>query len=189
MRAIRHDPAGPMAIDFLTRDLTPMGNGRGRPAYHDKRFVLESALQEFDTAIFVDADTRITRRPKIPSLKPGLTVVKEVNASITEHLDRFGSHRLPAFEDLAVKLMGNIEILKSARWCSEALFAVTRDGKESRFFEAWARGAEILQSQNMFSGEGGCIGLAAEYAGWSVDYDSLDRLAACTQHEGDGPKK
>src|SRR5690349_3553463 len=56
VRAIRHDPVGPMAIDFLT-SLPPTGNGRGRPAYHDKRFVLQTALQHFDTAIFVDADT------------------------------------------------------------------------------------------------------------------------------------
>src|SRR5258705_4130071 len=44
VRAIRHQPTGPMAIDFLTR-LSPMGNGRGRPAYHDKRFVLETVLE------------------------------------------------------------------------------------------------------------------------------------------------
>ena len=60
VRAIRHVPAGPMAIDFVTR-LPPTGNGRGRPAYHDKRFALQAALEEFETAIFVDADTRISR--------------------------------------------------------------------------------------------------------------------------------
>src|SRR5690242_13117530 len=58
VRAIRHQPTGPMAIDFQTR-LPPTGNGRGRPAYHDKRFVLQAALEEFATAIFVDADSRI----------------------------------------------------------------------------------------------------------------------------------
>jgi hypothetical protein len=189
VRVVLHEPTGPMAIDFLTKNLPPTGNGRGQPAYHDKRFVLEAALQEFDTAIFIDADTRVARRPQVPSFKPGIAVVKELRASITEHLSRYGSDRLTAFEDLALKLIGNVEVLKSARWCSEALFAVTRDGNESRFFEAWARGAEILNSHNLFSGEGGVIGLAAEYAGWTVDYDSLDRLAAWTQHEGHGPKQ
>ena len=189
VRAIRHEPTGPMAIDFLTKNFPTTGNGRGQPAYHDKRFVLEAALQDFDTAIFVDADTRVSCRPRIPRFQPGIAVVKELRASITEHLSRYGSHRLPAFEDLAIDLMGNVEVLKSARWCSEALFAITKDGQESRFFDGWGRSVEILQSQNVFSGEGGVIGLAAEYAGWTVDYDCLDRLAASTKHEGHGPKQ
>lgn len=188
-RAIRHEPTGPMAIDFLTKNLPPTGDGRGQPAYHDKRFVLEAALRDFDTAIFIDADTRVTRQPQIPRFKPGISVVKELHASITEHLSRWGQQRLPAFENLARNLMGDVEVLKSARWCSEALFAITKDGNESRFFEGWARSVEILQSQGLVSGEGGVIGLAAEYAGWTVDYDSLDRLAASTQHEGHGPKQ
>src|SRR5438874_6097766 len=46
VRAIRHVPTGPMAIDFLT-NLPPTGDGRGRPAYHDKRFALLAALEDF----------------------------------------------------------------------------------------------------------------------------------------------
>ena len=187
VRAIHHKPSGPMAIDFLT-SLPPTGNGRGRPAYHDKRFVLEAALQQFDTAIFVDADSRVTRRLRVPEFRPGIAVVKDLYASIVEHLSRYGPDRLQAFEQVATNLTGNAATLKSARWCSEALFAVTKDGNESRFFEGWAQGAEILHSQNVFTGEGGVIGLAAEYAGWTIDYGSLDRLAAATQHEGHGPK-
>ena len=187
VRAIRHQPAGPMAVDFLTR-LPPTGNGRGGPAYHDKRFVLETAVREFDTAIFVDADSRIRSIPRLPSFRPGIAVVKEVQASIAEHLSRWGSHRLPAFEELAVYLTGKVESLKTARWCSEALFAVTRDGNESKFFDAWARGGEFLQNKGWFSGEGGVIGLAAMYAGWTVDYDKLSKLASRTHHEGHGPK-
>ena len=187
VRAIRHEPTGPMAIDFLTK-LPRTGDGRGRPAYHDKRFAIEAALKEFDTAIFVDADTRIRSLPKLPRLKRGIAVVKEVQASIDEHLSRYGSDRRPAFEQLAVDLTGSVETLKRARWCSEALFAVTKDGNENKFFEAWARGAEVLHRHEVFTGEGGVIGLAAEYAGWSVDYKSLDRLAASKRHEGGGAK-
>src|SRR5678815_3910798 len=47
VRAIHHEPTGPMAIDFMTR-LPPTGGGRGRPAYHDKRFALQAGLEEFD---------------------------------------------------------------------------------------------------------------------------------------------
>jgi len=185
VQAIRHEPTGPMAVDFLLKLRPP---GTGQPAYHDKRFVLQAALKEFDTAIFVDADTRIRAVPRLRRFRPGIAVTQAVRASIAEHLGRWGTHRKPIFEELAVHLTGTAETLKSARWCSEALFAITKDGNESRFFEAWARAAEFLQNRELFSGEGGAIGLAAACAGWTVDYASLTKLAASTHHEGRGPK-
>jgi hypothetical protein len=187
VRAIKHVPTGPMAIDFVTK-LPPLGNGRGRPAYHDKRFALQAALENFDTAIFVDADTRIRSLPRLPLFRPGIAVVKEVNASIAEHLSRWGSDRRPAFEQLAIELTGDAEVIKSARWCSEALFAITKDGNESKFFEAWERAAEFLRRKGLYSGEGGAIGLAAVCAGWRVDYQTMGRLAGSMRHEGGGPK-
>lgn len=187
VRAIRHQPTGPMAIDFLTR-LPPTGNGRGGAAYHDKRFALEAALKEFDTAIFVDADSRFERSPALSPFPPGICVVKELQTSIADHLSKWGQHRLPAFQDLAVDLFGDIEALRSARWCSEALMAVTKDGRESKFFAAWARSAEFLRARDVLTGEGGVIGLAAAHAGWTVDYKSLNKLAAAIKHEGTGPK-
>lgn len=185
VRAIRHAPTGPMASDFLTR-LPPTGNAR--PAYHDKRFVLQAALEEFDSAIFVDADSRMTSLPGLPHFSPGLTVVSDLRTTIADHLTRYGQARLPAFEQLALDLMGDADALKSARWCQEALFVVTKDGNETRFFEAWARAADFLHARDVFTGEGGAIGLAALYAGWTVDYTRLGRLAAATHHEGQGPK-
>jgi hypothetical protein len=187
VRAIRHAPTGPMASDFLTR-LPVTGPGRGRPAYHDKRFVLQAALSEFDSAIFVDADSRITSLPALPHFRPGLAVITEVQTTIADHLTRWGQERLPAFEQLAQHLMGDAHALTSARWCHEALLVVTKDGNETRFFEAWARAAEFLHARDVFTGEGGAIGLAAAYAGWTVDYRQLRRLAAATRHEGLGPK-
>src|SRR5262245_2823107 len=41
VRAIRLVPTGPMALDFQTR-ISGTGQGRGAPAYHDKRFVLQA---------------------------------------------------------------------------------------------------------------------------------------------------
>jgi hypothetical protein len=183
-RVICHAPIGPMAEEFLTWK----GNGMGRPAYHDKRFALQATLKEFETAIFVDADSRMNGVPKLPIFPPGVAAVKEVYASITEHLSRWGSHRLPAFEELALQLTGSKETLESARWCSEALFAITKDGNESKFFDAWDYSAEFLHRKNLFSGEGGVIGLAAVCAGWKVNYNTLSKLAAVTHHEGLGPK-
>ena len=187
VRAIKYQPTGPMAIDFGTRS-PAVGIERGEPAYHDKRFALLAALEEFETAIFVDADTRVRALRRLPNFRPGIAVTTMINASIAEHLTRFGSHRRPAFEKLAVELTGDAEMIKSARWCSEALFAITRDGNEGKFFETWARGAELLESEGLFTGEGGVIGLAAVCAGWTVDYKTLGKLARRMQHEGGGPK-
>ena len=187
VRAVGHVPTGPMAIDFVTR-LPGTGNGRGGPAYHDKRFALQAALEEFETAIFVDADTRVNSLPRLPVFRPGIAVTKDVNASIAEHLSRWGPHRRPLFEKLGVELTCDVGVIESARWCSEALFAITKDGNEGKFFEAWERGAEFLQGQGVFSGEGGVIGLAALCAGWMVDYKTMGRLANGMRHEGGGPK-
>ena len=187
VRAVHHEPTGPMAEEFVTK-LGWTANGRGRPAYHDKRFVFQAALEEFETALFLDADSRISSVPGLPAFPPGIAVVKDVDATIAEHLSRYGPDRLPAFEALAVQLTGSAETLKQARWCSEALIAITKDGNESRFFDAWAESAEFLHSRNVFTGEGGVIGLAAHCAGWNVDYKTLTRLAASTRHEGRGPK-
>jgi hypothetical protein len=186
-RAIPHTPTGPMAIDVQTK-LPHLGQGRGGPAYHDKRFVLQAALKEFDTAIFVDADSRIRSVPRLPHCPPGIALDKVLRTSISDHLNRYGQWRRPAFEQLAIELTGDPNKLNTARWCGEALFAVTTDGNESEFFAAWDRSASFLQSRDVYSGEGGVIGLAAACANWSIDYKSLTKLAAITEHEGRGPK-
>jgi hypothetical protein len=188
VRAIRHAPTGPMAVDYLTR-LPPTGEGRGAAAYHDKRFALLAALQDFDTAVYVDADSRISRLPRLGVFPSGLAVLPVVRKSIAEHLNTCGMWRMPLFVELARYLTLDANTLQAARWCHETLLAVTKDGRESRFFAAWALAADFLQARGVYSGEGGVIGLAAACAGWTVDYDALTRIAASIQHEGGGPKK
>jgi hypothetical protein len=187
VRAIRHAPSGPMAVDYLAR-LPATGDGRGAAAYHDKRFALMAALYGFDTAIFLDADSRITALPPLDAFSPGIAVVPVVRWSIARHLETAGPWRLPVFTELATHLTGKADILQTARWCSEPVIAVTRDGRDSRFCVAWSLGAGLLQSREVYSGEGGVIGLAAAYAGWHVDFDALTGLAAAIEHEGGGPK-
>jgi hypothetical protein len=185
--AIKHLPTGPMATDYLSR-LAPTGENRGAAAYHDKRFALRAALEVSDTAIYVDADSRIGRVPSLRGLPPGLAVLPVVRKSIAEHLGTCGTWRMPAFSDLARHLTGDITILQSAGWCHETLIALTKDGRESAFFDAWSLAADFLQQRGVYSGEGGVIGLAAACAGWSVDYDALIQLGNSIQHEGGGPK-
>jgi hypothetical protein len=187
VRAIRHTPTGPMAIDYLQR-LAPTGDGRGAAAYHDKRFAVQAALQDFETAIFVDADSRIAAAPLIDAFPPGLAVLPVVRKSIAAHLKTCGPWRLPAFVELARDLMGDPDVLHAARWCHETCYAVTKDGNEHRFFWAWERAADFLQRHGVHSGEGGVMGLAATYAGWTTNYKVLAPMVPLIQHEGGGPK-
>jgi len=188
VRAVRHIPTGPMAVDYLAH-LPKTGEGRGAAAYHDKRFALLAALEEFDTAIYVDADSRIIKLPTLSIFPADLAVLPVVRKSVAEHLATCGSWRLPVFEALARQLTGDVEILRRARWCHETLIAVTRGRSTSDFFAAWSIGAEFLQARGVYSGEGGVIGIAAAHAGWNIDYTSLKELADLIQHEGGGPKK
>ena len=188
VRAIRHTPTGPMAVDYLAH-LPATGAGRGAAAYHDKRFALLAALQDFDTAIYIDADSRIVTLPPLGTCPPGLAVLPVVEWSIAEHLETAGSWRKPMFVELARYLTGNANMLLAARWCHETCVAVTKDGHESHFFSAWSLAADFLQTRNVYSGEGGVIGLAAAYAGWRVDYQALTGIAVAIEHEGGGPKE
>lgn len=188
VRAIRHAPTGPMAADYLAQ-LPATGAGRGAAAYHDKRFALQAALEEFDTAICVDADSQIAALPQLGSYPPGLAAVPNVQRSVAEHLDLVGTWRKPAFVDLARHLTGDASVLQAARWCPEACIAVTRDGREPAFFAAWSRAADYLQARKVYSGEGGVIGIAAALAGWQINFDALGTVAAAIRHEGGGPKQ
>lgn len=175
-----------MAADYV-RLLRPTGNGQGAAAYHDKRFALMAALESCETAIYVDADSRIASLPGLPRFRPGISVLPVVQNSVAGHLSTCGKWRSPIFEELASHL-GDRRLFARARWCHEALISVTRDGKETRFFDAWAAGADFLQSRGVYSGEGGVIGLAAAAVGWKVNFKVLRKLGGAVHHEGGGPK-
>lgn len=188
VQAIAHQPTGPMAVDYLSR-LPKTEARRGSAAYHDKRHVLAHGLAQFRTAVFFDADSRIRDLASLPRFEPGIAVLPVVRASVSEHLLKYGTWRRPTFESLARELTGDTALLDQARWCQESVIALTRDGRESRFFDVWGQGAAHFQSREVYSGEGGVIGLAAACAGWTVDVSCLERFGAQVWHEGGGPKR
>lgn len=186
VRAVLHHPTGPMAVDYAKN--TKLTGGTGAAAYHDKRFAVRAALDTADTAIFMDADSRIVGGPWKRTVWPcGLAVHSRFDAleSVAEHLLKYGKERLPAFTALANMLGGSLDV---ALWCEESLFAVTRDAQLPAFFSAWDVAADFLRDKQVFSGEGGVVGLAAAHAGWVVDLAVLKRLAPFVIHEGGGPK-
>jgi hypothetical protein len=187
VRAVLHEATGPMALDYL-QHLPATGENRGAAAYHDKRFAIAAALRDFETAVFVDADSRVAAGAAVPPLPPGLCALPVVRKTVFEHLETCGAWRLPAFEALARALTGGDDVLDVALWCHETLYAVTRDGREHRFLEAWDRAARFLDERGVHSGEGGVMGLAAACAGWTPDLDALTAFGASILHEGGGPK-
>lgn len=186
VRAVAHQPTGPMAVDYLRHTVS---TGSGAAAYHDKRFALQAALERFDTAIFLDADSRVRALPPITRYPAGLVVLPLVRSSVAGHLRTWGTWRQAAFVDLARELTGDDTILERARWCHEACYAVTRDGREAAFFAAWDRGAAFMQARGVYSGEGGVMGLAAAIAGCDVEDTLLTAWAETIAHEGRGPKR
>ncbi|MEZ5288741.1 MAG: hypothetical protein R2712_28855 [Vicinamibacterales bacterium] len=187
VRAVMHTPTGPMAADYVAR-LDPTGNSQGAAAYHDKRFALRAALDDFATAISWTRTRASPRSRCRPPFHRAWAMNPYVRRSIAEHLTTCGTWRLPAFQELTAELGLPPSALDRAAWCHETCYAVTRDGREARFFEAWERGAALLTERGVFSGEGGVMGLAAEAAGWTVDFDAVAPLFAAIEHEGGGPK-
>ncbi len=109
VRAIRHAPTGPMAVDYLTRLPLPAGEGRAAAAYHEA-VRAPPALEDFDTALYVDADSRFTAAPRLGVFPPGLAVLQVVRASVAEHLETWRASRKPSFVEFARHLTGNANI-------------------------------------------------------------------------------
>ena len=131
VKAIAHQPSGPMAVDYLY-GLPSMGTGTA--AYHDKRFALQAALESFDTAVYIDADSRINVDVLLPEFSPGIAVWSETRWSIEQHLAVYGSWRKPLFVELGNHLVSNDAMLNVAKWCPENVIAISKDGRESLFF-------------------------------------------------------
>ncbi|KPV47966.1 hypothetical protein SE17_40615, partial [Kouleothrix aurantiaca] len=65
--------------------------------------------------------------PPLGAFAPGIAVLPVVEWSVSKHLEVAGSWRRLAFVELARELTGDTNILAEARWCHEALIAVTPD--------------------------------------------------------------
>lgn len=147
--------------------------------YNDKRFILERALLEFPSAIYIDADTRIIETiPDNLEFLPGITGLFK---NALNHITQYRPQDLAKIKDVADKL--NISIDK-VHWIGESLFVVTRDeGKEKEFLQMWGKITSYLELKGMHSGEGSVMGLAATKVGLNVTKtDSWETLNKLTQH-------
>jgi hypothetical protein len=156
--------------------------------YNDKRFVLEKALAQFQTAIYTDADTRIVAHiPNNLNYSPG---IDGCYRNLVAHVSKYRPQNLEMIENVATKL--GIP-LHDVNWIGESLFIVTKgEDKEKEFLKIWGLLASYLELKGMHSGEGSIMGLAASKVGWKVRRsDTWETINQIRKHldASDRPKK
>lgn len=151
-----------------------------RHCFHDKRLVLEQTLRQFETAILVDADSRLTDPlPTAIDWLPGLTS-GNTNAILAHGANRkdLSLQRILAYgaTDLGVTL-------DEAYFVHESLLVVRRDrDRELEFLQRWGRLARYLELRGVYAGEGNAIGLAAAAVGWCPQRQGWDALKGAVEH-------
>ncbi len=147
--------------------------------FNDKRFVLEKALEYFEAAVHIDADTQIfSTVPAHLHWQPGITAGHQEN--LVEHVKKYTPERLPLLNKVADKLRIAIA---NVTYIGESLYIVARDdGKEKEFFKEWGRIAHFLEMNRIHSGDGNLMGLAAAKVGWTVAREGWEQLNQVRQH-------
>lgn len=144
--------------------------------YHDKLFVLQKALELYDTCIFLDSDVRILGTvPHDMEFLPGITartgcyIIKHNSSS-----DYIKQKHLPLVLELGRKLSINLD---QTKWLHEFMFALKKDnGKEIEFLRLWSKISYIFESKGIYDGEGSIMGLCAAASGLTIRFDSHDRF-------------
>ncbi len=146
--------------------------------YNDKRIILEKSLLQFNSAIYIDADTKIVESiPDKINFPPGIV---GCHRNILTHVSKYRTQDLDKIKNLAHKLNVSLE---NTNWIGEALFIVTKDnGKEEEFFALWKKMAIYLELRGMHAGEGNIMGLAAAKVGWEVSKNEWEILKDLVKH-------
>lgn len=154
--------------------------GLKRP-YNDKRFPLQRGLQDYETAICIDADTRFNQEiPADLRFRPGVEAAQMEPVLI--HKPEGQNPRLRKLFFNFSKRMG-LDVNKVC-WIQESLFAVTRDGtgRAEEFFRLWG----ILAVEFQLAGlhvDGHPIAFAAGSLGWNIGKgEAITVLEAAHSH-------
>ena len=147
--------------------------------YNDKRTVIKECLKQFEKAIYIDADTKITE--PVPLSIDCPTGIVGCHKQMLPHIKQYRSKDVPYIMEIADKLDIDIDRVK---WVGEALFMVKKDGgKEQEFLDTWEKIARYLELKGINSGEGNIMGLAAAKVGWDIDRtDSWKTLKHLVNH-------
>lgn len=145
--------------------------------YHDKRFAIAKSLSLFETAILIDADTRIGGEiPGLIQVKPG--VIGAFQEDLLTHVQKYTPERLSKLQQVAAKLSLD---LKQAVFVGEALIIISRhQGKEAEFIHWWGKIGTYLELRGIYAGSGNIIGLAAAKSGFLVertaDWEAINQV-------------
>ncbi len=148
--------------------------------YHDKRFVIAKALQQFKVVIQIDADTQlIGPLPDSVDLSAGIS--GSYLANMVAHSEKYNPARLGHLKKLAHKLDLDPN---SIAFVGEALFAISAsDQQATEFIYQWDRLARYLELHGLHSGEGNAIGLAAAKSGLAITAPAwVDAINQASKH-------
>ncbi|MGB7084663.1 MAG: hypothetical protein WBD47_03855 [Phormidesmis sp.] len=143
--------------------------------YHDKRFVLEKAVELHESCIFLDADIRMLG-PVSEDLPFSEGLIARYGCGIVKHnTERKVRKAFSTIQAVADTLHLDLE---DVFWFHEFMFMFSRQqGKEKDFFEAWQSIAYYFESQGIYDGSGNIMGLAAAAAGLNLGFYRHDFFA------------
>ncbi len=152
---------------------------RSTLGYNDKLSVVSRALDSFDTAIFIDADSRVLAPVQLDAemFRPGLRAwLIRKWAYMQDIYDK--SPQAPQWQKDDLRIMRLLkdrcaigEDERETPFVVECLFSITRDGtaETEKFLKRWNSLAEFCERQQFYRHEGYALGLAAKLQGFPIE--------------------
>jgi hypothetical protein len=159
---------------------------RSTLGYNDKLAVISRVLEHYDTAIFVDADSRILGPVQLDPrvLMPGVRAWLVRNwGFMLDTYDR--SQQAPGWQSDDLRMM---KLLKERYGLGdrereipcvvEVLFSVTKGtaSETKAFLERWNSLAELCERSGFYRHEGYALGLAAELQSFPIEQAGLEGI-------------
>jgi hypothetical protein len=186
----RHAPGTLLVVGAdIPADFAGRANVRAYPherrglfrCINDKRFPISIALRNHaDTAIFLDADTRI--RQTLPTHFAIQTPISTIWApNLAEQMAKWLPPRERAFVKSAALSFGVVPETVPFVW--DNLFAISRDdGRESVFLATWGLLTTLFDFQGVSITDGYCMAIAAAATGWVPAEKGLQEIENARVH-------
>jgi hypothetical protein len=148
--------------------------------YHDRRFVIQRGLSLFETAILIDADTKIINHiPESIEAIPG--VIGAFSEPLIPHVQKYNPERLSRLQKIATKLALD---LTQSQFVGESLIIISRSQNQAQeFINWWGKIGTYLELRGIHAGSGNIIGLAALKTGFTIQKTpNWEKLNQVRQH-------
>jgi hypothetical protein len=142
--------------------------------YHDRRLVIERALEIYDITIQIDTDIRLKKALLLPPEILGLQGITGTINNLKNHIEKYQPENLYYYQKVAEKLDIDFD---NSPYVGEFVFAVSRyQGLEKEFIQEWGRIGRYLELHKIHGADGPAIGLAIMKVGLpfiATDWSSL----------------